>query len=131
MHQPAGTVDRKALLAEFMNKSDEYLAVIPKDHKTAGGVWTLRAIACCELGREREGRTAGKVVLDLGLDKSDSELVQKALAYLERKNWLSNHNGPTDSEGNAAQKAKDMAKVEAHREFQAYNNKLNELEATS
>jgi hypothetical protein len=88
MREPAGTTHRKELLAEFMDKSAEYVGIIPKGHKTAGGVWTLRAIASCELGREQEARAAGKAMLDLGMDKDDSELVQRALAYLERKDWL-------------------------------------------
>lgn len=132
MREPAGTAHRKDLLAEFMDKSDDYLALIPKAHNTAGGVWTLRAIAACALGRERDGRVAGKAMLDLGMDKSDSELAQKALAYLKRKNWLSNRNAPAPSEGIVAQKTKDMADVDAQREFEAgrtYEKAGEDLEA--
>lgn len=88
--QQPGSDHRKELLAEFLDKSNEYLSVHSEKDKTAGQIWTLRALAACELGHEVEARRAGKEMLALGMDKSESRLAIKALAFLERKGWLNN-----------------------------------------
>lgn len=83
-----GSLARKEFLREFMAKSNEYLNTIPSAHSTVAGVWTLRAVAACELNLREEARKAGKKMLELGLDKSDQKFAIRALAFLERKGWL-------------------------------------------
>lgn len=83
-----GTDRRKELLAEFLAKSSGYLELVPKGDKTAGQIWTFRAIAACELGQEADAKAAGLRMQELGLDRSESPQIVKTLAYLERKGWL-------------------------------------------
>jgi TPR repeat protein len=83
-----GSPSRKNFLGEFMAKSADYLNLIQTNHPTAGGVWTLRCVAACELNLEDEARKAGQAMLDRGLEKSDSIIAIRALALLERKGWI-------------------------------------------
>jgi hypothetical protein len=85
---PVGSPKRQEYLREFQTQSASLLATMPTSHSAAGGLQTLRALAGCELNDQSQATRAGTKILELGLDKSSNELVQKTLATLERKGWL-------------------------------------------
>jgi len=83
-----GSPQRLAYLEEFLIKSTDLLRTIPSSHPQAGGFWVLRVLASLELNRPQAGTEAGAKLLELGYATNPNELVQKALATLERKGWL-------------------------------------------
>jgi hypothetical protein len=84
---PLGSPERRRYLEEFMEKG-QMVREFPPGHAALAGLWTLRALASYELNQPREAWLAGEQLLAMGLDRSDNELVRKALALLERRSLV-------------------------------------------
>lgn len=84
---PLGSQERRRYLEEFMEKG-QMVREFPPGHAALAGLWTLRALAAYELNLQREAWLAGEQLLAMGLDRSDNELVRKALALLERRSLI-------------------------------------------
>jgi TPR repeat protein len=76
--------DRKKLLSEFMDKSDDFLTLNEK----ATNIWLTRAAVAVELDAPADGWKAGRKLIELGGENSGEPKLAKLLATLERKGWL-------------------------------------------
>jgi hypothetical protein len=82
--------ERRTLLNEFMDKSAEVLELAPLQTN----IWVLRAVAAMELNQATAGWEAGRKLVALGADNSADPKVQKVLAQLDRKGWLTDQEPP-------------------------------------
>jgi hypothetical protein len=124
-----GSPKRQEYLREFQTESASLLETLPASHSAAGGLWALRALAGCELNDQTQATTASTKMLELGLDKSSNELIQKTLATLERKGWLKSpqqvaEERATENLRIARERAKAEAKANAKRERTAATEAL-------